>query len=1119
MTVLNFTVANIEPFSNTETAVLFGKNGFKTTIGDIRLLCDSFSIVNDNIRFSISSLDNCFDENFYKHVLEVNDTNLYPNRLRGEDYLAFPVNEKLSDSFVENFSGFRPRVSQYTSQIVNYNTASNFIEIRNDTSDGGSLLDKLPDPPFFVGISQLVDLNLTANNSVYIRGNSRKIVKENSISTISSAAFNQPLGITPLSSNFIKVFIDGIEDSSFTHIPNTSYVTVNLDAFRTLGAAVSAQKIRTEVQHYSEPLIEKGDNISIISGNTYSIANVSYDLADPSYNAALTANSIYKVIFAQSPRASLSGRTAINIAEDPLGIVSNVVALAGSKRGTLSFGYDGADYPGSFNLSNTGGYALSSTADFEDLFFGSTGQQIIKDNPIGLTLVRARNVNTARRRSAYNTQSVFIKNIPIPRVQNLTVEDSLYIDVIRGASLRVTVKFDKINFRDVTDYEIAYKMAGSTRTALADDKNTIVNLTNFNVVKIPNNTSSIEAGVEKVSFTINNLDRGPRNNPNRILVKVTPLNGDIRGEPVEVFASLSGKRSPPLPVLQFQVGQLLDQLVFSWQLQRDASGSLRDLDLEKVEIRRVGKSINVSDPETLLQEFGGGGTLVSVSAPSSTASIPVPSFSTSTYMAQAIDTSGNKSSIAAVVFTPVRPSDLHTFLAFSEDNPNLPFTTDYRGQSITNNNEAEENQHGEYPSQNTLTGGLSVAGATSVDLANGFASGWATVADATDLQASANAVYVTQIRDVGSIIKGKVLLDTNGNPFGTKRWYNEFETITTSSTEPSNSSTILVDRNISGTIGSPTANGVGKYFQLESPHGVLDPGESTIIYDSLINNTITSKAGTEALDLSSTITAANFSGHVYAIWNPGQFAGDVSNANSFALIAGLANANALALGQAYYANGNPIKDAVGKLAHELGADYSVTNSMPNLTTATAESGATYEIVNLDQYRDDLESTFIGIDPSIINQNVQIRYAASNPYYANGNVNISTFSTNTATNDGYVSVGGFDKEFRYFQIRFKIENLDPATGNFNLDTLRYSVDIKDKLFIRDIRVDTEDWNIDYTSAEFLGIPFVNGQMIDAPAGSYTIMMRDITTTSCNVSIYDETGSTVTGEYIQFEARGI
>jgi len=33
------------------------------------------------------------------------------------------------------------------------------------------------------------------------------------------------------------------------------------------------------------------------------------------------------------------------------------------------------------------------------------------------------------------------------------------------------------------------------------------------------------------------------------------------------------------------------------------------------------------------------------------------------------------------------------------------------------------------------------------------------------------------------------------------------------------------------------------------------------------------------------------------------------------------------------------------------------------------------------------------------------------------------------------------------------------------------------------------------------------------------MRSITTTSCTVSIYDNTGTVVTGESIQFEARGI
>lgn len=1122
MAVLNFTLANVEPFTNSETAVLFGKNGFSTTIGEIKLLCDSFTIVGSRIRFSVDKLDNAWDKNFNKHVLAVNDVSLFPNRIRGEDFLAFPINEKDADNFTENFSAFRAKTTQYTAQILNHDTTigAGFIEIENTTSLGGSLVDKLPAPPFYVSINQLVEKNLTANNSVYIAGNTRKVVRENSVIGISSAAFNQPIGVVPQDSSFIKVFVDGLEDTTFSHSSGDRHVTIDLNSFQVPGSEFPAEKVRTEVLHYSPPLIEKGDNISVLSGNVYAVANVTYDPADGSYNAALTANTVFRVTLDSAPRANITGFTATNISENPVGVISNVTATSGSK-GTLSFGYDATTYPGSFNLSNTVGYSLSSSSDFEDLFFGSSGQRIIKDVPTGLTVVRARNVNTGRRRSAYSTKAVFVRDIPIPRVQNLEVDESLFIDANRGVSIRVTIKFDKINFKDVTDYEIAYRLQGSTRTTAADDKNIITNLTNFNVVKIPNNTSSTEDGVEKISFTINNLDRGPRNNPNKILVKVTPLNGDIRGTPVNQSITLFGKRTPPLAPKNFQVGQILDNLVFAWQLARDSSGSLRDLDLEKVEIRRISERVNISDSETLQQKFSAATLLVTVPTPASSATIPCPSFEESTYMIQAIDTSGNKSVIVGVVFTPAKPADLHTFKAYSEDNPDLPFAIDYRGVSLTNDNEAEEAFHGTYPSQNTRTGGLSIDNithtetSTAVDNANGFASGWASVSDLTDLQATANATYVTQIRDVGSLIKGKVLLNISGEPFSSRRWFAEYATVINSSTEKSNFANVLVDRNVSGVIGTPTANGIGRYLQIENPHGVLDSGESSVIYDSLINNTLTSQSGSDALDLTTTITAAGFTGSVYAVWNPGQFATDVSNANSFALIAGISNANAIVLGQAHFANGNPIKDSAGKLAHETGADHSVTNAMPNLTTVASS----YNLVNLNQYNDDLESTFAGVDPTVVNQNVQIRYAASNPFYANSNVNLGTFTTNTSTVDGFVDVAGFDKEFRFFQLRLKIENFQDGIADYNLNTFRYTVDLKDKIFIRTISVGSENTTVDYTSAGFRAVPFVNGQVVNASAGSYTIIMRSITTTSCTVSIYDQTGAVVTGEQIQFEARGI
>lgn len=1115
MSDINFRLANIAPFANTESAALFGKNGFTTTIGEIPLYCDGVSVVGDKVRFNVPSLDNAFDKNFNKHVLSVNDYNLSPRRLRGFDYVGFDINEKAPDAFVENFSGFNPRVTRYTANIRNFsaNVGTGYLEI----DDVGGISDKITQPPFYVTINQLVTKGNTANNSIYLTGNFRKVVRENNITGISSTAFNQPIGVVPKDRQFIKVFVDGIQDTTFQYQTGDNFVTVDLSQDRTPFADTDANKIRTEVDHYTVPSLEVGDNLAIAHGNVYAVANVSYDPADADYNAAMTANTVYRVTFRDGIRADIGGFTGINQTSDPIGTVSNVVGTSSTTdAGTLTFTYDETVYPGNFNLSNNGVYSLAGTTDFEEIYFGSEGDKLIRNLPSGLTLVRARNVNSAKRYSRYNTQSVFIENIPIPKVKNLQVDESLFIDVNRGVSIRVTVSFDKIEFRDVTDYEISYKLAGSTRTTLADDKNIITNLSAFNTVRVPNITTDTVGGQNRVSFTINNLDRGPRNNPNRIIVKVTALNGNLKGQPVQITKTIEGKRTPPLPPKNFQVGQLLDNVVFNWQLERDASGSLRDLDLERIEIRRISKIIDTSDAENVLAEYQGAVLLASVAAPSSTASLPVPAFTPSTYFAQTVDTSGNKSTIVGRAFNPVKPADLNTFKAYNEDNPDLSFVKDFRGQDITNDNEAEEDYHGNYPSQNTVTGGISVDyTSTVIDNANGFASGWSSVSDLTDLQASANATYVTSVRDIGEVVTGKVVLDYRGEPFSGRTWNSQFRVEVDSSTEVSNANNVLVDRNVSGVIGNPTANGIGRYLQLEAPHGVLDPGESSVIYDSIVNQTLTSSHGQGALDTTSALTAGQFSGAVYAIWNPGQFAGDVANANTFAMVAGIVNANAIAIGQAYHANAKPKRDTAGRVATDVGADHSMTNAFSNLTSGQSS----YYLVDLSQWIDDTESTFAGIDPSIVTVNTQIRYAVTASAFANGNVRTDAFTANTSSVDGYLPLSYFDAEFRHFQIKLEIENRDPSSAKYNLDRLRYTVDLKDKTFIQNVSVGSENQTIDYTSAGFKAVPFVNGQVVDAPAGSYTIIMRSITKTSCTVSIYDDQGVAVTTEDIQFEARGI
>jgi transcription antitermination factor NusA-like protein len=54
-----------------------------------------------------------------------------------------------------------------------------------------------------------------------------------------------------------------------------------------------------------------------------------------------------------------------------------------------------------------------------------------------------------------------------------------------------------------------------------------------------------------------------------------------------------------------------------------------------------------------------------------------------------------------------------------------------------------------------------------------------------------------------------------------------------------------------------------------------------------------------------TLTSGGALGNIYAIRNTGQFLGDSANSNSYALIAGVINSNAIALGQVYFANGRP----------------------------------------------------------------------------------------------------------------------------------------------------------------------------------------------------------------------
>ena len=79
-------------------------------------------------------------------------------------------------------------------------------------------------------------------------------------------------------------------------------------------------------------------------------------------NTALTANNIYKIKLAASPKANLGGLFFTNISSDPTGFLGNI------SGGTATLDYDRDTFPGKFSLANNRVYNLQIGSDFEQLF-------------------------------------------------------------------------------------------------------------------------------------------------------------------------------------------------------------------------------------------------------------------------------------------------------------------------------------------------------------------------------------------------------------------------------------------------------------------------------------------------------------------------------------------------------------------------------------------------------------------------------------------------------------------------------------------------------------------------------------------------------------------------------
>ena len=132
---MSLTVDNAAVLSDGVTpAVLIGKNGFKSFAGEIKLLCNSFTTVDNgdgtsNVRLTLEGLNVAFDENFSKHVLEVNDTSFLG--LKGDDFVTVPLREKTSINSEKNFVGFATDLVAVSSQVVTFDKTVNTLDIEN----------------------------------------------------------------------------------------------------------------------------------------------------------------------------------------------------------------------------------------------------------------------------------------------------------------------------------------------------------------------------------------------------------------------------------------------------------------------------------------------------------------------------------------------------------------------------------------------------------------------------------------------------------------------------------------------------------------------------------------------------------------------------------------------------------------------------------------------------------------------------------------------------------------------------------------------------------------------------------------------------------------------------
>ncbi len=502
---------------------------------------------------------------------------------------------------------------------------------------------------------------------------------------------------------------------------------------------------------------------------------------------------------------------------------------------------------------------------------------------------------------------------------------------------------------------------------------------------------------------------------------------------------------------------------------KNADGTIKDLDLQEVEIRRVQGSLTTDD--AYLAAWNSAEYVTTIAIPTTNHSTGINSYGVYTYLIKTRDTSKITSlSVLGLVLTLQRPANISAFKTWSEDDPSSNNTVTF----MTNENYAEyywpsfansDNGGLYYAVDDPVTAG--VGPSTRTENANGTSSGFAVGANTNDLMSGANAVYQTAVRDAGRVVLGKISTDINVYSILAATWLSMRENLVSGVSDVSSSA-----------------------------HVFWDAG-------SFIGQMLQSNGATYNSENKTLISNGSSFGNVYALWNSGQFAGDTSNANSFALIAGVINANAVALSHTFLAGG-------------------VRSGNNNLANITTSAGA-YQLVNLKQWGDpDGLGNWQGPD-GLVSYNLQIRYSTSNVYFPASNANVNVISFSSSNVGSFVTYQSGDIEFRWFQLRTWVNNLNPALASAVYDKFRYTVDLTTKTYTATVNVTTNPTFVDLSQQGFKSTPVITLQaIIDSPQRvnntfpSYSSINSN--STQANITVYSNTGVFAANTLVNINATG-